>query len=201
MAGFERGNKMKQLILFLDSGDTFADESSEILDENRVVTHSDLFSGAKEQLLRWHAEGYRLIMVADGKVASFENIYREHGIGHCFEHRIISEAVGKCKPAAEMFSRAMEVCGLTEADKSRIVMIGNNLERDVVGANRAGICPVFFCLSKRRRTIPQTAEEQPAFVAESYEQLDALIRVLETQIANRRAIGLPGLPAGQSVSV
>lgn len=134
---------MKDLIVFIDSGDTLVDESTEIRDERGVVLRAELIPGAADALRRLRREGYRIALVADGLRDSFDNVYRQHGLEGIFEVRAISEDLGARKPHPVMFGTAMERMGLTEQDKSRIVMVGNHLERDIAGANPdgAGIGP------------------------------------------------------------
>ena len=88
----------KRLIIFIDSGDTIIDESTQVLDARGIVTHAELISGAGEMLQTLHQEGFLIALVADGECESFENVYRENGLGGCFDARIISEAVGCQKP-------------------------------------------------------------------------------------------------------
>jgi putative hydrolase of the HAD superfamily len=53
------------------------------------------------------------------------------------------------KPDPLMFQTAFDQLGLSAADKSRVVMVGNNLSRDVAGANRFGITSIFLDWSPR----------------------------------------------------
>ena len=129
----------KKLIIFTDSGDTIVDESTQVFDERGIVTEAELIPGAGEVLQALQEEGYRIALVADGEVESFRNVYRKNGLGDCFEQWIISEEVGEQKPASSMFDTAMERMGLKKEDKPFIVMIGNNLKKDIAGANRYGI--------------------------------------------------------------
>jgi putative hydrolase of the HAD superfamily len=58
-------------------------------------------------------------------------------------------------------------------------MVGNNLERDVVGANRLGLISIFFHWNDRRRSVPLTEEEQPDYTVSSAAELVALIEGLD----------------------
>ena len=108
--------RTKGLIIFIDSGDTLVDESTEIRDEEGVVTEAQLFPGAGEAVRTLHSAGYRIALVADGLEASFRNIFRQHGLEYCFEARAISESVGAEKPDPAMFRCAMEQMGLSDED-------------------------------------------------------------------------------------
>ena len=124
----------KKLIIFTDSGDTIIDEATQVRDERGIVLKADFIPGAGEVLKQLHDEGFTVALVADGEWESFQNVYRENGLGYCFDAWIVSEVVGKQKPEPIMFETAMEALKLTDEDRSRIVMIGNNLRKDIAGA-------------------------------------------------------------------
>ena len=128
----------KRLIIMTDIGDTIIDESTEIRNDQDVVIHADCIPGARETYLRLHAAGYPIAMVADGLDTSFKNMMRQHGLTGICDAWIVSELVGADKPDPAMFRAAMDALGLTDADKSRILMIGNNVKRDIRGGNRFG---------------------------------------------------------------
>ena len=130
-----------------------------------------------------------MALVADGLVESFDNIYRQHEMETYFEVRAISETVGVCKPAGEMFKTAMEKMNLEEADKKYIIMIGNNLERDIVGANRMGITSVLAGYSPRYRMKPENEEETPDYVVCDPSEIPALIEMLDKQMENKKQLG------------
>ncbi len=155
----------KELIIFIDCGDTLVDESTEIRDEEGVVTAAELYPGVEQAIRTLHDEGYRIALVADGLEASFQNIIAMHHLEDCFEAMAISETVGAQKPSCAMFGSAMDQMGLTDKDAYRIVMIGNNLERDIVGANRMGFWSVLAAYSPRYRMTPECEEERPDYVA------------------------------------
>ncbi len=177
---------MKDLILFIDSGDTLVDESTEIRDDTGVVVQAELIPGAAEAVRTLWRQGYRIALVADGLRASFDRIYRQHGLEGCFEARAISGDLGVCKPHARMFISAMEQMGLTDADKDRIVMVGNNLERDIAGANRLGLTSILMSWTTRYRLQPRVPEETPDFVVARPDELPALLAELDRQMKTRR---------------
>lgn len=175
---------MKHLIVFTDCGDTLVDEALQTFDPARddgLVLGAGLIEGAKEELVDLKNAGFRVAMVADGLTESFNNIVRQHALEPYFEKRIISEPLRTVKPDPKMFLTAMAEMGLTEADIPRIVMIGNNLERDIAGANRMGICSVLLTYSPRYRMAPETAEEMPDYAVEMPCEILPLLERLEEQ--------------------
>lgn len=175
----------KNLIIFTDSGDTIIDESTEVYNDRGIVTRADFIPGAGEVLKALHEEGYRMALVADGEWESFQNVYRENGLGGCFEQWIVSEMVGEQKPARSMFETAMDKMRLTEADKPRIVMVGNNLKKDVAGANRFGITSIWFDWSPRYFHNVEEPDWQPDYTVKTPGELKALIETLEKEYESR----------------
>ena len=172
----------KKLIIFIDSGDTLVDESTEYRREgSEVVERALLIPGAKQALLALKEKGFVMEMVADGLTASFDNVYRQNGLEDIFTERTISEEVGAEKPAAEMFRTAMEKLGLGEADKGRIIMVGNNLKKDIAGANRFGITSVLMAWSPRYCMVPENEEQTPDHVIRNPLQLVELAERLERE--------------------
>lgn len=182
----------KELIVFIDCGDTIVDESTQVFAGSGDVLRADFIPGAGQMLTTLHEEGYRLALVADGQTASFQNIFRELQFSHIFEAWVTSQAVGACKPDERMFRTAMEKMGLTGADAGRIVMIGNNVKRDVLGANRMGFTSILLSFSPRYVMRPETPEETPDYVAAMPWEIPELIRMLERQVINRRVLNAGG---------
>lgn len=174
--------KNRNLIIFTDSGDTIIDEGTQVFDERGIVTKADFIPGADEVLKTLHEEGYRIALVADGEWESFQNVYRENGLGYCFEEWIVSEVVGEQKPARSMFDTAMEKMKLTDADKPQIVMIGNNLKKDVAGANRYDITSIWLDWSPRYFHKVEEPDWEPDYIVKTPDELLALIHNLEQKL-------------------
>ncbi len=171
-----------RLILFTDIGDTIIDEGTEIRDvPGGVVRRADCVPGAREAMLALYEQGYTIAMVADGLVESFHNTMTQNGLEHIFAARAISEAVGVEKPDPRIFQAAMDQLGLTEADKGRIVMIGNRTTRDVAGANAFGLRSIWLRWSPRYRDEWDAAKAD--YVIDSPEELPALLRRIEEALA------------------
>ena len=170
---------MLRRIIFLDSGDTLIDESTEVRDARGIVQTAAPVPGAPELLAGLRQAGYRVAMVADGEAESFENMYSLLKLDPYFEERVYSSDVGEEKPSPRMFQTAMDRMGLHDSDKPRILMMGNNLKRDIVGANRFGITSVLLDWSPRYPMRPESEEETPDFVVHSPGELLSLLHLLE----------------------
>ncbi len=180
-----RGLLMKNTIIFIDCGDTLVDESTQVWQDNNsdgILLRAELFEGAQKMMHTLHERGYRIALVADGRVESFANITKFYDLDKCFEAKAISEAVGCCKPDRRMFDKAMQDMGLTyEADSNRILMVGNNLKRDILGANKLGIISVLIDISPRYNMVPENEDETPDFIIHKPLELIDLVEKLESR--------------------
>lgn len=173
---------MKKLILCFDCGDTLVDEGTQVFDENGDVLQADPIPGSLEALRYFHEQGYRLALVADGTVISFNNILRRLGVWDLFEAHIISQAVGELKPSPLMFRGAMNAMGLTAEDLPRMVMFGNNRLRDIKGANGMGIKSVLLDWSPRYVKTASQPDEEPTFYTKSPDEWIPIIEKLENEM-------------------
>jgi len=169
--------------VFLDSGDTLVNEETEVFDDEGYVIEAGLIPGALEMVNALTREGYRLALVADGRVRSFATILGGHGIEPHFEAQVISEAEGCSKPDARMFQKAISSLGLSQSDAKDIVMVGNHLERDIGGANQLGIISIWQSWSKKRTHIPEFDHEIPRYTIRTPGELPALLEEIERQMA------------------
>jgi putative hydrolase of the HAD superfamily len=166
--------------VFFDCGDTLIDEATEVkIPGTEIVTEGAEIPHAMEAVHALHACGHRLALVADGPSESFENLLRPRGIWELMDAHVISGEVGALKPSPRMFAAAMQALRLT--DPSRVVMVGNNLSRDIKGANDFGHISLFVGWSNRRSHIPADASERPDH---SIDRLDHLVaRIDEIELA------------------
>ena len=169
----------KKLILCFDCGDTIVDEGTQVFDENGDVLRADPIPGAVEAVRYFHDQGWRIALVADGTVRSFENILGRLGIWDLFETHVISQAVGELKPSPKMFHTARENLGLTEADLPRMVMFGNNRLRDIRGANRVGMVSVLLDWSPRYVKEAAFPDEEPDYLTKTPAEWIPLVEKLE----------------------
>jgi putative hydrolase of the HAD superfamily len=177
----KRADMQKKLIIFIDSGDTIINEGTEIRNEKGIVTHAETIEGAAETLKALYKAGYTIALVADGEVQSFLNVYKENGLRYCFKTLTISEVVGQQKPAASMFEDAMRKNNLKKKDKKRIIMVGNNVKKDIAGANLFGITSVLLDWSPRYNMTPAAPEQEPDYIIHKPEELLPLVEKLNRE--------------------
>ena len=172
----------KRLIILTDCGDTIIDEDTEVrAPGSEVVLRADCIPGMKETMRELHRRGHTIALVADGLVESFHNILGQNGLLPLFSAEVISETYCTHKPDPIMFAEAFRKLGLTDADKSRVIMVGNNIARDIVGANRFGITSVLLTWSPRYDMTPHNAEETPDYAIAAPEELLGLVEKLENE--------------------
>ncbi len=168
--------------LLFDLGDTIMDEGTEIKDAGGTALAAELIPDMADTLRGFKSAGHRLALVADARPNTPPNVLRQHGLLDLFEALAISEVVGGAagvasieKPDPRIFRAALDALGIPERDYDRVMMVGNNLERDIVGANRSGLISVFFHWNERRRTQPLTADETPRHTVTSARELIELV--------------------------
>jgi putative hydrolase of the HAD superfamily len=165
--------------LLFDLGDTIMIEESEVKDGEGTTLRADLIPRMADALRRFKAQGHPLALVADSRPNTPVNVLRQHGLYDLFDYLAISEVVGVGKPDPLIFRVALDALGIAEGDYGRVVMVGNNLERDMVGANRLGLISIFFHWNDRRRSQPLDDDEHPQYTVSSANELIALIERLD----------------------
>jgi len=172
--------------VFIDCGDTLIDESTQDIlrtdqGQGPLVGSADLIPGADTLLKTLKDRGIPLALVADGMAVSFKNILTGHGLWDLFDAHVISEEVGVMKPEAAMFTTAAEALKIPEEEYSLVLMVGNNLSRDIKGANRMGMKSVFLDWSPRYPSEPADAEETPDFTIRTPLELLEVIEKIEQE--------------------
>ena len=106
-----------------------------------LPTKKNLFADTFEILDYLKAKNYPMHLITNGfektQMAKLDN----SGIRPYFTHIITSEAAGIMKPHVAIFEFAMQQTGATATSS---IMIGDTLDADIEGGNRAGIDTVFF---------------------------------------------------------
>lgn len=176
----ENENKM---VIFIDSGDTLVDESTEIYEpDGNIVKSAELRPGSVKLIKTLKENGHKVYMVADGYEQSFINVHKAHGIYDEFDGHIFSENVGAFKPDRAMFDTAMEVAGLKDSDCDRVMMIGNNLPRDIAGANRMNMISVHMRWSPRYEKEAMNPDEVADYAIDEPLELLSLIKEIEEEL-------------------
>jgi putative hydrolase of the HAD superfamily len=169
------------LAICFDCGDTLVDEATEIKDANGATLRAELIPGAGELLRELSRRGYRLALVADGPPATFANVLTQHQLYGYFDAFAISGDLGCLKPDRRIFAHALGQLGIRPEEYARTLMVGNNLARDVKGANGLGMISVWLDWAPRRAKVPADDSEAPRYTIRQPLELIELIERLERE--------------------
>jgi len=172
--------------IFFDLGDTIMVEASEVKDEAGTTLAADLIPGIEAALRKLKVRGFPLGLVADTRQGTYQNVLRRHGLYDLFDVFAISDELGVEKPAPGIFSAALDALGVEPGDYDKVLMVGNNLRRDVRGANALGMVSIWFHWNDRYPTQPADAMEEPAFVVHSAEELLQRVELIDQDLSEGR---------------
>ena len=116
-----------------------ADMNAKYIAISPYQTH--LFPSTKEVLLDLKEKNYRLHIITNGFKEVQHTKLEQSGLDEFFESVLCSEEVGKSKPHPSVFYEAMSRAQ-TKANQS--VMIGDDFNADIIGAENVGIPGVLF---------------------------------------------------------
>ncbi len=164
-------------ILF-DLGDVIMREDSEEKIDD-VTQRAELVPGMADLLHMLKRAGKRLGLVADTRPGTFRNVLRQHGLYELFDTHAISDLLGVEKPDRRIFLHALEALGIPPEEWGQVVMVGNNLARDIRGANRLGLISVWLVWNARYPLEPASSEEAPRYQVTDAQELMTLLTLLD----------------------
>ena len=121
--------------------------------------------GAHELMHYLKQKGYRMHMTSNGFHEVQYKKLAACGLRDCFDTIILSEDAGVNKPSPLYFDYALKVSG---ASRETTLMIGDNLQTDILGALHAGIDALLF---NRWNVDVKESEQMPTFVVGSLKDI------------------------------
>lgn len=134
----------------------FGKELGELFPENRrksPFVYEETFS----VLDKLKEDGYRLLLITNGSPDLQNTKLRiTPELVPYFEHIVISGAFGRGKPDPTIFEHALSLMNL---NSDEVIMVGDNLNTDILGSNRVGIKNVWINREgKERNEVAPTYE-------------------------------------------
>jgi len=130
-----------------------------------------LYPGVRE-VLDALSVNYRMAAVSDGQKIWAIPELRSVGLLDYFDPIIISSTHGYRKPDRRMFERMLIKMNLAP---SEVIFIGNDMYRDIFGANRLGIKTVFYRSNQGEQ---KSAGAEPDYVINNFSELPEAVRFL-----------------------
>ena len=165
---------MKIRAILFDLGDVIMREETEVRDEDWNTLTAELVDGMSQALRALKARRYPFGLVADTRSKTAWNVLHQHDLHDLFDALAISEQVGCEKPDARIFRAALDALDIAPADYARVLMVGNNLGRDVRGANQLGLVSIWFHWNDRYMPDPDIVDP-PAYEVHTAQELLELI--------------------------
>ena len=120
-----------------------------------ICPHKTQLLPGTEELLEYLKNRYELHVITNGFAETQKTKMQKSGLEFFFESMISSEEVGVNKPAPEIFRQSLARTG---AAPKTSLMIGDNLQADIVGAQSVGMDQVYYNPLKIKHTEKPTFE-------------------------------------------
>lgn len=118
-----------------------------------------LFEGARELLIRLHEAGKKVYLLSNAQRMFTEPEMRMLGIYDCFDGIIYSSDIGVKKPSFSFYDALFQKYGLK---KEESVMIGNEYQADICGAESYGIDSMYIFTAQSGKApskLPESCRE------------------------------------------
>lgn len=124
-----------------------------------------LLPGAMEFCLALREMGLTLAIATNGMPVAQRGRYTRTGMDQVIPHIFISMELGVQKPLPAYFDKVCDALNIT--DRSRVVMIGDSLNSDILGGNHAGIDTIWY----NPKGAPLTGAATPTYTVSCYEEI------------------------------
>jgi putative hydrolase of the HAD superfamily len=125
-----------------------------------------IFPESVEVVETLRARGHRLAMITNGATATQRDKIERFDLGRLFDHLLVEGEFGIGKPDARVYQHVLGELGVS-ADQA--VMVGDDLERDVAGPQRAGMLGVW--IDRAGAGVPASSTIRPDRIIRSLTEL------------------------------
>ena len=160
-----RVKRMRLTLLDFKIGDEVLAEKMSRQFLELLPTRTTLFPYAFEILDYLAAKNYRLHLITNGFEDVQHHKINHSKINHYFDKIITSEASQSLKPDKAIFNFALDATG---ASLQESIMLGDDLEADIIGASQAGLDQVYINHTRK------TPHFKPTFMVYSLKELEAI---------------------------
>ncbi len=164
-------------VLF-DLGDVIMCEETEVKVDG-VTQRADIYAGMGDLLRGLRKRAVPLGLVADTRDGTYRNVLGMHGLLDLFDAFAISDHLGVEKPDRRIFEHALKELGIAGAERGSVAMVGNNLARDIRGANALGLIGIWMVWNQRYPCACADEAVRPMFQVSTAADLDALLAALD----------------------
>jgi putative hydrolase of the HAD superfamily len=108
-----------------------------------------VYPDVKPTLTKLRKKGLKLGLITDGYKSDLEQMLPKTGLQRFFDVCVCADTIGKRKPNPQVFEYALNQLKVQPSDA---VFIGDRLDTDYVGAQKAGMTPILISRENKKET-------------------------------------------------
>ncbi len=156
--GIDRENEYRFRKLFELYGLHLADDELKSLLRgytSEFSKQSSLVPGTQEILRALRESGLKVGIITNGPKETQIKTVERLGLNPLIDFMVTPEDAGTLKPDSRIFMKAIDLAGVAPENS---VMVGDSWANDIIGANRAGIRPIWFNRKGEQKPQPDLAQ-------------------------------------------
>lgn len=142
------------------------------------------YSDTISVLLKLRESGYQLGIVSEGRAVKQWQKLIQLGIQHLFHRVVISEEIKEGTITPEMFKLVLKDLGVSPEET---VFVGNQLDTDILCANKVGVVSVRMRKGEHRVEEPKSSEMAPKYEINKLSEIFDVLEKLKNDIKGTRA--------------
>ena len=111
--------------------------------DDHLWEYAVAYDDAYDTVSKLKEKGYLIGMLSNGTSEGQRLKLKHAGLDELFDAIAVSQDIGFKKPDVRLFQHAMDLLNVRPEES---VMVGDIYGRDIIGAYRAGMRPVWFCV-------------------------------------------------------